>query len=111
VRLIETLDRNRRVTAVPYQKPGVPASAGLTVEQCEKAAWAVAPDGRRYRGAGAVNASFAVATSVALPLLAYSLPGFRQLEDLAYAFIAANRSRLPLPNVVPYCKEHPEECR
>ena len=99
------------MTAVPYQKPGVPASAGLTAEQCEKAAWAVAPGGQRYRGAGAVNASLAVATGVALPLLTYSLPGLRQLEDLAYAFVAANRSRLPLPSVVPYCKEHPEECR
>jgi hypothetical protein len=99
------------VTAVPYQKPGVPASADLTIEECAKAAWAVAPDGRRYRGAGAANASLAVAMGVALPLLAYSLPGLRQLEDLAYAFIAANRSRLPLPSVIPYCKEHPEECR
>ena len=111
MRLIETLDRDRRVTAVPYQKPGVPASAGLTVEQCEKAAWAVAPDGRRYRGAGAVNASLAVATGVALPLLIYALPVVKQMQDLAYAFIAANRGGLPLPSVVPYCKEHPEECR
>lgn len=111
MRLVETLDRDRRVTAVPYQKPGVPASAGLTVEQCEKAAWAVAPDGRRYRGAGAVNASLAVATGVALPLLVYALPVVKQMQDLTYAFIAANRSRLPLPSVVPYCKEHPEEYR
>ncbi len=111
MRLIETLDRDRRVTAVPYQKPGAPASMGLTMEQCEKAAWAVAPDGRRYRGAGAVNASLAIATGVALPLLVYALPVVKQMQDLVYAFIAANRGRLPLPSVVPYCKEHPEECR
>jgi hypothetical protein len=79
------------------------------VEQCEKAAWAAAPSGQRYRGAGAVNASLAVATGVALPLLAYSLPGLRQLEDLAYDFIAAVRGKLP--GVEPYCKQHPEECR
>lgn len=111
MRLIETLDRDRRVTAVPYQKPGVPASMGLTTEQCEKAAWAVAPDGQRYRGAGAVNASLAVATGVALPLLVYALPRIKQLQDLVYTFIAANRSKLPLPSVVPHCKEHPKECR
>jgi hypothetical protein len=29
------------VTVVPYQKPGAPASAGLSVEQCESADWAV----------------------------------------------------------------------
>jgi predicted DCC family thiol-disulfide oxidoreductase YuxK len=111
VRLIERLDRDRRVTAVPYQKPGVSASMGLTTEQCEKAAWAVAPDGRHYRGAGAVNASFAVAAGVALPLLVYALPVVKQMQNLAYAFVAANRSKLLLPSVVPYCKEHPEECR
>jgi predicted DCC family thiol-disulfide oxidoreductase YuxK len=111
VRLIQALDRDRRVTAVPYQKPGVPASAGLTIKECEKAAWAIAPDGQRYRGAGAVNASYAVATGVALPLLVYALPVVKQMQDLAYAFVAANRSKLPLPSVVPYCKEHPEECR
>ena len=99
------------MTAVPYQKPGVPSSAGLTVEECKAAAWAVLPNGRRYRGAGAINASLAVATGIPLPLLVYSIPGIRQLEDLVYAFIAANRSRLPLPSTVPYCKEHPEECR
>ena len=111
MRLVQRLDRNRRVTAVPYQKPGAPASAGLTIKECEKAAWAGAPDGQRYRGAGAANASLAVATGVALPLLVYALPLVKQMQDLAYAFVAVNRSRLPLPSVVPYCKEHPEECR
>lgn len=84
---------------------------GLTMEQCEKAAWAVAPGGQRYRGAGAVNASLAVAMGVALPLLVYDLPVVKQMQGLVYAFIAANRGRLPLPSVVPYCKEHSEECR
>ena len=97
------------MTAEPYQKPGVPASAGLTVEQCEGAAWAVSPDGRRYRGAGAINASLAVASGVALPLLAYELPVVRQLEDLGYAFTAAVRGKLPGDE--PYCKQYPEECR
>ena len=40
-RLVEALDRDHRTTVVPYQRPGVPASAGLSVEQCESAAWAV----------------------------------------------------------------------
>ena len=48
VRLLEALDRNRRVTAMPFQKSGVPASVGLTLEECEAAAWAIAPDGDRY---------------------------------------------------------------
>jgi len=96
------------VTAEPYQKPGVPASAGLTIEQCKAAVWAVSPDGKRYRGAGAINASLAVATGVALPLLLYKLPGIRQLQDLGYAFVAAVRGKLPGDK--PYCKQHPGEC-
>jgi predicted DCC family thiol-disulfide oxidoreductase YuxK len=109
VRLVERLDRDRRVTAVPYQKPGVPASVGLTFEECKSAAWAVSSDGRRYRGAGAVNVSLAVAIGTTLPLLVYALPGLRQLEDLAYDLIAANRNKLP--GVEPYCKQYPEECK
>lgn len=109
MRLVEALDRDRRVTAVPYQKPGVPASAGLTTEQCEKAVWAVSSEGQRYRGAGAVNASLAVATGAVLPLLVYTMPGIRQLEDFAYYLIAASRNKLP--GVKPYCKQYPEECR
>lgn len=109
MRLVERLDRNRRVTAVPYQKPGAPASVGLTLEECKSAAWAVSSDGRHYRGAGAVNASLAVATGIELPLLVYTLPGARQLEDLAYDIIAANRNKLP--GVEPYCRQYPEECR
>jgi predicted DCC family thiol-disulfide oxidoreductase YuxK len=109
VRFVERLDRDRRVSAVPYQKPGVPASVGLTLEECKSAAWAVSPDGRRYRGAGAVNASLAVATGTALPLLVYTLPVIRQLEDLTYDLIAANRGNLP--GVEPHCKQYPEECQ
>jgi hypothetical protein len=61
VRLLKALDPNRRVTAVPFQKSGIPASVGLTLEECEASAWAIAPDGSRYRGAEAVNALVAAA--------------------------------------------------
>ena len=103
------LDRNRRVTAVPFQKPGIPASVGLTLEECEATAWAVAPDGDRYRGAEAVNALVAAALGTAVPLLLYYLPGIRQLQDFIYSVVAFNRSRLPGDQ--PYCDQHPTECR
>ena len=109
MRLLKALDRNRRVTAVPFQKSSVPASVGLTVEECKATAWAVAPDGGRYRGAGAVNAVVATALGSALPLLLYSLPGIRQLQDFIYYLVASNRSRLPGDR--PYCVQHPAECR
>ena len=109
VRLLEALDRNRRVTALPYQKSGVPGSVGLTVEECEATAWAIVPSGGRYSGAGAVNAAVAAALGTTLPLFVYSLPGIRQLQDLLYHLVATNRSRLPGDRS--YCAQHPAECQ
>jgi predicted DCC family thiol-disulfide oxidoreductase YuxK len=109
VRLLKALDRNRRVTAVPFQKSGTPASVGLTVEECEASAWAIASDGSRYRGAEAVNALVAAALGTAVPLLLYYLPGIRQVQNFIYSLIASNRSRLPGDQ--PYCAQHPAECR
>ena len=109
MRLLKALDRNRRVTAVPFQKTGVPASVGLTVDECEASTWAIASDGGRYRGAEAVNVVVAAALGTAVPLFVYSLPGIRQLQDLVYSLVASNRSRLP--GDPPYCAQHPAECR
>ena len=109
MRLLKTLDRNRRVTAVPFQKSGIPASVGLTLEECKASAWAIAPEGERYRGAEAMNALVAVALGTAVPLLLYYLPGIRQMQDFIYSLIASNRSRLP--GDTPYCAQHPAECR
>ena len=103
------------MTVVPYQKLGVPGSAGLSIEQCERAAWAVEPrkvcgEARcQYRGAAAINASLAVALDVRFPLSFYNLPGVGWFQDRLYDLVAANRSRLP--GDMPYCKAHPEECR
>jgi predicted DCC family thiol-disulfide oxidoreductase YuxK len=109
VRLLRALDRNRCVTAVPFQKSGIPASVGLTLEECKASAWAIAPDGERYRAAEAVNALVACALGTALPLLVYYLPGIKQLQDFIYSVVASNRSRLPGDQ--PYCTQHPAECR
>ena len=109
MRLLKALDRNRRVTAMPFQKTGVPASVGLTLEECKASAWAIAPDGRRYRAAEAMNALVACALGTAVPLLLYYSPGIRQLQEFIYSLIASNRSRLPGDR--PYCAQHPDECR
>ena len=109
VRLLNALDRHRRVRAVPFQKGDVRASVGLTVEECEETAWAIAPDGGRYRGAEAVNAAVAAAVGSALPLLLYSLPGVRKLQDFVYHLVASNRSLLPGDR--PYCAQQPAKCR
>jgi predicted DCC family thiol-disulfide oxidoreductase YuxK len=109
VRLVRALDRHHRVTMVPFQQPGVAEQAGLTLAQCEAAAWAITPRGGRYRGAGAINAALSVALGCGLPLWLYSLPGLQQLQDVVYALIAKYRSRLPGDQ--PYCQAYPERCR
>jgi predicted DCC family thiol-disulfide oxidoreductase YuxK len=88
--------------------PGVPASVGLTAEECRKAAWVVTPEGYRYRGAGAVNLALAVALGTKLPFAFYRLPLIKRAQDRAYDWIAANRPRLP--GDVPHCSQHPGEC-
>ena len=108
VRAIKSLDGKGRITAVPYQKPGVPASAGLTAEACRRAAWAVTPEGHRYGGAGAVNVALAVALGTKLPFAFYRLPLIGHAQDRVYDWIAANRRRLPGDE--PHCSQHPGGC-
>lgn len=105
---MRALDRHGRVAAVPFQKPGVPEAAGLTREECRQAVWAVEPTGRRYRGAGAINAALAWALGIPLLLRLYDVALVRRVEDAVYAWVAAHRGRLP--GVTPYCQEHPDVC-
>lgn len=109
MRLVRALDRHRRVTAVPFQQSGVPDAHGLTVAECEAAAWAVAPDRTPYRGAAAINLTLAVALRLRILVWLYNLPGIHQLEDGVYAWVARNRSRLP--GDTPYCTQYPDRCR
>ena len=109
VRLLSWLDRRDRVAMVPFQKPGTPETHGLTVADCERAAWTVTPDGQRYPGAGAINVALATALGSRAPWLLYRLPGIHWLQDRLYAMVARNRTRLP--GDTPYCEQHPEECR
>ena len=109
VRLIRALDREHRVTAVPYQKPGTPEAHGLSFAQCEAAIWAVTPERKRCSGAAAINTALSVALETRLPLWLYAAPGVRRLQDLVYSLVARNRRRLP--GDAPYCRQHPEGCR
>ncbi|MGH8932454.1 MAG: thiol-disulfide oxidoreductase DCC family protein [Egibacteraceae bacterium] len=105
---LERLDRKGRVTIVPYQHPGAPEAHGLTLEQCEQAARAVAPDGRCCSGAAAMNIAAAVALGNPLPVWLYERPPMRRLQDGLYRWVARNRRRLP--GVTPFCLQQPEAC-
>lgn len=106
VQWIQRLDRRGRVRVVPCQAPGVVDAYGLTVADCEAAAWAFTADGHRHRGAAALNAALAAALGTALPLRVYRLPGVRRLQDAVYGWVARNRRRFR--GVTPWCVQHPE---
>lgn len=108
VELLERLDRDHRVRAVPFQAPGMLGRFGLTRAEAEAAAWAVTPHGKRYRGAGAVNVALAVALGSRWPMILYRLPGLRQIQDALYAAVARYRHRFR--GVRPYCEQHPDAC-
>ena len=87
---------------------GRPNRPGLTPEDCESAAWAVAPDGSLYRGAEAVNVALSAALRTRLPHVLYKLPVIGRWQDRVYRWIAANRRRLP--GDVAHCSQHPHDC-
>jgi predicted DCC family thiol-disulfide oxidoreductase YuxK len=107
-RWLRSLDRNGRVTALPFQHPGVPAQFGLTTADCEAAAWAIAPGLPPQRGAAAVMLALAIAMENRLDWLIYQLPVFQQLLDAGYALVSHVRHRLPGDR--PYCEQFPGEC-
>ncbi|MDQ3055606.1 MAG: DUF393 domain-containing protein [Actinomycetota bacterium] len=97
-----------RVLEAPsaQSRPGVPQRYGLAPDDCRTAAWTFTPDGRWFRGAGAINAALATVVGNRLPLWIYQLPVIRWAQDAAYDWIARNR-RL-FPGVTPWCSTHPD---
>lgn len=108
VRLVRAIDRRRRITIEPFQKPGLPESHGLTAAQCEQSVWAITPDGFTYAAAAATNLTAAAALGTALPLWLYAIPGVTATQEAVYHLIARNRSHIP--GDTPYCEQHPEAC-
>lgn len=104
------LDRRHRLVALPYQAGHVLGEYALTAAECDEAAWAIAPDGGRHRGAGAINAALGAALGTRAPLLVYRLPGMRWLQEAVYAWVSRNRRRFR--GVTPWCEANPQaRCR
>lgn len=84
-------DRDDRIEARPFQEEGVPERAGVTREQARRAAWLVAPDGRRWGGARAAGRVLTLLPGWKLVGRLLLLPGIRWLASLAYRWIADHR--------------------
>jgi predicted DCC family thiol-disulfide oxidoreductase YuxK len=83
------------VEAVDFQQPGVlERFPGLTHEMCMQAMQLVTPDGRVYSGFEAAVRALATRPLLGLLAYVYYVPGVRQVCNLLYRLVAANRYRI-----------------
>ena len=110
-RWVRRRDRAGRVLAVPSQRRGVLVQHGITREEADRAAWAIARDGRRWKGAAAINRVLREMGG-AWPSLAtlYRLAPLAFTEEAAYRWFARNRPRFQRFGVRPECDEPAADC-
>jgi predicted DCC family thiol-disulfide oxidoreductase YuxK len=96
-RWMTRLDWRRALVWLPSQAAGVTESARLTPTDVAEAAWAVAPDGTKQRGAAAISMAVDQLWPRGTPVFAalYRLPGLHGLADAGYRWLALNRHRIP----------------
>jgi predicted DCC family thiol-disulfide oxidoreductase YuxK len=99
-------DRYRVIETVPYQRPGVPESLGLSRAQCAQSVQWRGADGVRAEGAEAISAALAVALRAEWPRRLHEHTASAQ--HLLYNWVSANRHRLP--GVTPWCARYPKDC-
>jgi predicted DCC family thiol-disulfide oxidoreductase YuxK len=93
---VQRLNTHNRFRVLPWQTPGLLEEANLTEQQVTDAAWFVDADGRKYRGAAAINSALhALGGIFRVASWVYRVPGFTQIEDWVYAWVARNRYRMP----------------
>lgn len=107
--MLANWDRQNRVAIYPCQDGAARQRWEVARRDCEKAAWAVAPESGHFVGAAALNKALAVALGSDLLMALYQLPVVQGLQDWLYRLIARWRHRLP--GVKPYCERFPERCR
>jgi predicted DCC family thiol-disulfide oxidoreductase YuxK len=103
---LRLIDRRRIINSVPFQRPGVPESLGLTREQCAESVQWRGPDGRRAEGAEAISAALDVALRTRWPGRLHARTAGVQAR--MYELVARNRHRLP--GVTPWCSRYPDDC-
>jgi len=92
---VRSWDRNDAFEYVPLQDPSVPERfPDLDREALEREMHVVGPDGRVWRGAGAVERVIELLPRGRWISWAFHLPFARAVADRVYRWVAENRSRL-----------------
>jgi predicted DCC family thiol-disulfide oxidoreductase YuxK len=99
-----------RVLAVPNQAPGALERHGLTRAEADRAAWLIAPDGRRFEGAAAVSRVLEEVPGWRGLARLYRFRPMGAIEEAFYRAFARNRSRFARFGVTPECDEPGAPC-
>jgi len=93
---VKRLDTQQRFDVLPWQTRGLLAASGLNEQQVTEAAWYIDAEGRKHRGAGAINTALnALGGIYRIASWVYRVPGLKQVEDLIYKWVARNRYLMP----------------
>ena len=110
-RWVRRRDRAGRVLAIPSQRKGALAGYVISPAEAERAAWAIAPDGRRWEGAAAINRVLEVIDGPwALLARAYRVPALAAAEEAFYRWFAENRVSFHRFGIRPECDEPESDC-
>jgi predicted DCC family thiol-disulfide oxidoreductase YuxK len=106
--LLRVLDWRHRLHCLPFQAAGVPQAYGLTMAQCERAVWAISPDGSSFQGAQAVSTVLDAMVGLPLFRVLYHFPCIGPIEDKIYSWVASHRQWFP--GIRPYCERPGSPC-
>ncbi len=94
VALLRAWDRAHVLDLVPFQDPALEERFPmLTRSMCERAVQLVAPDGRRWEGAQAIERALALLPRGGPLAWVFRLPLVGPLADMIYGAVARNRMR------------------
>jgi predicted DCC family thiol-disulfide oxidoreductase YuxK len=99
------------VLVIPNQSAGVLERYGVTREEADRSAWAIAGDGRHTEGADAVNAVLReLGGWTALVSRILGAPMLGAVERRVYRWFARHRTRFSWFGVRPECEEPDSRC-
>ena len=104
-------DRAGRILVLPNQAPGALGRYGVTRAEADRSAWLVEPGRTRLEGAAAISRVLAALGGgwrvLAMPARVRALAA---AEEVAYRWVARNRSRLGWLGVTPECERPGAAC-